>query len=347
MEAKEQQEQRSFKENKSPSSSNKNHSKSSSRSRSRNKKNKSYSRSHSKSRSRSRGGRYRSRSRSDNFRHRSRRSNRSRSLSDSRSRSGSRSSSEETKGSRSIFCGNLSNFVQPLELRKLFESKGVPVEKIDLKEGFAFVFTTHPKRAIRRVHDSNFYGRKIRVELAKGDGRDRFRKVGVTPSPTLFVVNFDSSYVKESDLERIFEKNGRIVKLDKKKTYAFVTFENIEQATKALENCNGYTLGQREIVVEYAVGGRKYGDQFGSPKQTRGYRRSPSYERKYDYNYSSSNRSVDNNSRDRERYSDRDRERERERYNDRYSDRDRERYNDRDRDRSNYSSSSSRYRDRY
>lgn len=71
------------------------------------------------------------------------------------------------------------------------------------------------------------------------------------PSTTLFVVNFDPRRCAERDVERHFEPYGRLVRVEIKKNYAFVQFQDQDAATKALNSCNGSSLQGRQIAVEY------------------------------------------------------------------------------------------------
>ena len=73
----------------------------------------------------------------------------------------------------------------------------------------------------------------------QGDGevkrREDLRRRQTNPSTTLFVVNFDPDRTRERDLERHFEPYGRLVRVQIKRNYAFVQYENIDQATDALK----------------------------------------------------------------------------------------------------------------
>ena len=59
------------------------------------------------------------------------------------------------------------------------------------------------------------------------------------PTKTLFVINFDPINTRIRDLERHFDKYGRVANVRIKKNFAFVQFEVQEDATRALEGTNG------------------------------------------------------------------------------------------------------------
>ena len=97
----------------------------------------------------------------------------------------------------------------------------------------------------------------LRAEFARGDGRvkrkEDLRRARISPSETLFVVNFHEETTKNEDLRMLFEPFGKLVRIDMKKNYAFVQFETIEQATRAKDATNGGKLDQSVITVEYVA----------------------------------------------------------------------------------------------
>lgn len=76
----------------------------------------------------------------------------------------------------------------------------------------------------------------------QGDGdikrREDTRRRNIRPTSTLFVVNFNVEDTGERDLERHFEKFGRLVRVQIKRTYAFVQYEEVEQAEAAMKECH-------------------------------------------------------------------------------------------------------------
>lgn len=160
-----------------------------------------------------------------------------------------------------IFVGNIDTSVKPEEITRLFENIGKTVLKTDLKTGFAFVFLEeHTDDVVRKLDGTLLGHRKLKVEIARGDGiiksrEDERRKTAQTvPSRTLFVVNFAPHETNERDLRRAFARYGNVLRVDMRRNYAFIEFEKIEQATDALKGMNGEKLLDREIIVEYMAG---------------------------------------------------------------------------------------------
>ncbi|KAJ1849348.1 hypothetical protein LPJ70_000531 [Coemansia sp. RSA 2708] len=64
--------------------------------------------------------------------------------------------------------------------------------------------------------------------------------------------------VESSEVERVFEKFGKLVRCDIKRgtslRYGFVEFENSEHAEDAMRECDGMTIQGGRIVVERATG---------------------------------------------------------------------------------------------
>ncbi|GAX78203.1 hypothetical protein CEUSTIGMA_g5645.t1 [Chlamydomonas eustigma] len=154
---------------------------------------------------------------------------------------------------RPIFCGNFEYDAEEREVLRLFERFG-RVDRIDMKTGFAFVYMCDKRDAddaIRKLDDYEFgqKRRRLKVQWAKQSENDRKREL--KPSTTLFVVNFDSQRVRERDLERYFEYYGRITRVEIKRNYAFVQFDDIKDAQKAMEGTNGKQFMGRTITSEY------------------------------------------------------------------------------------------------
>ncbi|KAJ6686182.1 hypothetical protein OIU79_016057 [Salix purpurea] len=132
-----------------------------------------------------------------------------------------------------------------------------------LPTGFAFVYMEDERDAedaIRRLDRTEFgrKGRCLRVEWTKQE-RDsrpagsRRSSVNMTPSKTLFVINFDPTHTRTRDLERHFDPYGKIVSTRIRRNFAFVQYELQEDATKALDATNMSKLMDRVISVEYAA----------------------------------------------------------------------------------------------
>eukprot|EP00695_Tsukubamonas_globosa_P002417 TRINITY_DN353_c0_g1_i4.p1 TRINITY_DN353_c0_g1~~TRINITY_DN353_c0_g1_i4.p1 ORF type:complete len:278 (+),score=71.08 TRINITY_DN353_c0_g1_i4:52-885(+) len=272
------------------------------------------SRSRSRSPRRERRDRSRSRERSRSPRRDRDRRDRSRSKSPRRDRSRSRSPVLRGKRSKIVYCGNLRVDTSFSDLKKLFEQHG-EVTKIDLKDGFAFVFMAAEEQAesaIRKFDRYTYEGRMLRCEFARGDGAVKVRenvrkeKALANPTDTLFVVGFDSK-TTERDLRKAFEVHGEISDVQIKKNFAFVQFANVPAAQSAYNVMDGSVLNDRQLTVEFRAspGGKRprspspyrRRSRSRSPESRR--RRSPSPRRSPRYNSSRRSRSR---SRSRGRY---------------------------------------------
>ncbi|KAJ3693972.1 hypothetical protein LUZ60_009452 [Juncus effusus] len=164
-----------------------------------------------------------------------------------------------------IFCGNLDYDTRQSEVERLFRRYG-RVEKIDIKSGFAFVYMEDERDAddaIRALDRTEFgrKGRRLRVEWTKDErggggrrsGSSRRSPGSVKPAKTLFVINFDPVNTRVRDLERHFDPYGKIVNVRIRKNFAFVQYENLDDAIKAFEATNSSKLLDRVITVEYAI----------------------------------------------------------------------------------------------
>ena len=82
--------------------------------------------------------------------------------------------------------------------------------------------------------------------IVQGDGevrkREDLRKRQTKPTTTLFVVNFDVDKTRERDLEKHFEPFGKLRRVQIKRNYAFIQYEDVDQSEDALKACNGTCL---------------------------------------------------------------------------------------------------------
>jgi len=125
---------------------------------------------------------------------------------------------------------------------------------------FAFVYYRNARDADDAVRglDGREFGykrRRLRVEWSKGDGdikkREDTRRRNIKPTTTLFVVNFNVEETRERDLERLFEKFGRLIRVQIKRTYAFIQYEEVDQAEAAMKETHLSRFMGRTISVEY------------------------------------------------------------------------------------------------
>ncbi|GAA0187438.1 RNA splicing factor [Lithospermum erythrorhizon] len=165
---------------------------------------------------------------------------------------------------RAIFCGNFEYDARQSELERLFRKYG-KVDRVDMKSGFAFVYMEDERDAedaIRGLDRFEFgrKGRRLRVEWTKqerGSSRriesSRRPAANTRPSKTLFVINFDPYHTRTADLERHFDPYGKILNIRIRKNFAFIHYESLEDATRALDATNYSKLMDRVITVEYAI----------------------------------------------------------------------------------------------
>lgn len=163
---------------------------------------------------------------------------------------------------RAIFCGNLEFDARQSDVERLFRRYG-KVDRVDMKSGFAFIYMEDERDAddaIRRLDRIEFgkKGRRLRVEWTKDRGSRRpeiSRKpaVNTRPSKTLFVINFDPVHTQTRDIERHFEPYGRISNVRIRKNFAFVHYDSVDDASRALEATNMSKFMDRVISVEFAI----------------------------------------------------------------------------------------------
>ncbi|KAK6918174.1 RNA recognition motif domain [Dillenia turbinata] len=161
---------------------------------------------------------------------------------------------------RPVFCGNFEYETRQSDLHRLFSKYG-PVERIDMKSGFAFVYFEDERDAEDAIRglDNIPFGydrRKLSVEWAKGERGSRHRDgsgANQRPTKTLFVINFDPVHTRTRDIERHFEPYGKVLHVRIRRNFAFVQFETQEDATKALQCTHMSKLLDRVVSVEYAL----------------------------------------------------------------------------------------------
>jgi RNA recognition motif-containing protein len=163
----------------------------------------------------------------------------------------------------SIFVGNLSKDVTSQLLKDIFEENGASVGSIDIKSGYAFVYCTFERgmadNVIARMHGMELgeQHRCITVARSKGGGeakrREMKRKSELLPTNTLFVVGFDMNRVREIDVKNFFKDSCEVVSADIQRSFSFVEFTSIADATTALERFNNTEAYGRTLFMEYAA----------------------------------------------------------------------------------------------
>ncbi|CAL5028902.1 unnamed protein product [Urochloa decumbens] len=199
---------------------------------------------------------------------------------------------------RPVFVGNLDYDTRHVELDHIFYRYG-RIDRIDMKSGTTresiatpvlFIpselcrICFHDERdgddAIRAL-DGYPFGRgrhRLSVEWSRGDRAARHDgnkpAANTKPTKTLFVINFDPMNTRVGDIERHFAPFGNISNVRIRRNFAFVQFETLEEARKALEATHATTLLDRVISVEYAFGNdSERSDRYDSPRRGGGYRR--------------------------------------------------------------------------
>ncbi|XP_073272296.1 serine/arginine-rich splicing factor RS40-like isoform X1 [Primulina huaijiensis] len=166
---------------------------------------------------------------------------------------------------RSIFCGNFEYDARQSDLERLFRRYG-KVDRVDMKSGFAFVYMEDDRdaedaiRALDRIEFGR-KGRKLRVEWTKQERDRSIRRPEASrkpssnsrPSKTLFVINFDPYHTRTRDLEKHFDPYGKILNVRIRKNFAFIQYESLDDAIKALDATNLSKLLDRVITVEFAI----------------------------------------------------------------------------------------------
>ncbi|XP_059301547.1 serine/arginine-rich splicing factor RS31-like isoform X3 [Lycium barbarum] len=158
--------------------------------------------------------------------------------------------------------------------------------------GFAFVYFEDERDAADAIRGTDnipfgYERRRLSVEWAKGE-RGRHRSDGPKsggnqrPTKTLFVINFDPIRTRVRDIEKHFEPYGKVLHVRIRRNFAFVQFENQEEATRALECTHMSKILDRVVSVEYALkDDDERGDRYNSsPRRDYGRQRdSPTYRR--------------------------------------------------------------------
>eukprot|EP01089_Gocevia_fonbrunei_P021521 TRINITY_DN8394_c0_g1_i1.p1 TRINITY_DN8394_c0_g1~~TRINITY_DN8394_c0_g1_i1.p1 ORF type:complete len:249 (-),score=55.79 TRINITY_DN8394_c0_g1_i1:131-877(-) len=166
---------------------------------------------------------------------------------------------QEDSANLSLFVGNLDPNVQITDLEALFEKWGVI--RVDLKTGYAFVFLESGHRAaIEETDQTQFMDRRLKVELAKGDGsvkrREEERRSDAQrrPCDTLFVVNFHPSHTITRELEKLFGSYGKLIRVEVKRNFGFIQYDNLDDAIQAKKSLDGSKMADgRQITVEYVA----------------------------------------------------------------------------------------------
>ena len=169
-----------------------------------------------------------------------------------RSSGDSKPPEDDPKATRTLFVGNIDLDWSESRIRALFDKYG-RVSDVDMKRqkdgysSYAFIKFTDIQDASRAKEGLNGYqmGRNVlKIGYGKGVMSHRIWVGGL------------GSWTKTTDLEKEFDRFGKITKLDysEGEYHAYVRFESLDAATSAFSSMKGYPLGgpEHRITVDFA-----------------------------------------------------------------------------------------------
>ena len=166
---------------------------------------------------------------------------------------------QQTRGS--IFVGNLPDSLTSQAIRDIFERYKVEVLYVERKIAFAFVhcnLTEDLKGIVLAMKNYTLEcGRVLLIEFAKGDGeikrREDDRKKTQVASATLFIVGFNTAKVSEAEVSKAFSHVATVQKVMIRKSFCFVRFNSVADATKVMEQLHGTEVLGRMLSIEYGM----------------------------------------------------------------------------------------------
>lgn len=167
-----------------------------------------------------------------------------------------------------LFIGNIPKIKTKEELKQEFckivdgihevviYNPGESVDNDKLKNrGFCFIeFIDHKaasmaKRKLSSQRFNRVFNREIAVDWA--DPSEEPDEETMSKVKVLFVKNI-SNEVTEEEVQQLFEQYGKLERVRKMKDYAFVHFEQREDAVKAMNEQQAKTLGKSQIDISLA-----------------------------------------------------------------------------------------------
>lgn len=159
---------------------------------------------------------------------------------------------DDPKATRTLFVGNIDLDYSENRLRTMFDKYG-RVSDVDMKRqkdgysSYAFIKFTDMQDASRAKEELNGYQmgkNNLKIGYGKGVMSHRIWIGGL------------GSWTKSSELEKEFDRFGKITKLDYSEGdyHAYVMFESLDAASSALTGMKGYPLGgpDHRITVDFA-----------------------------------------------------------------------------------------------
>lgn len=175
-----------------------------------------------------------------------------------------------------LFVGGVPTEVGEEELRAAFESRGIGIKTVtfprransDRGRGFAFIETSDKAAVLEALEldgEIVLQGRRLRVSEAHPSEEEDFRRGGVErPLPKLsqriYVANLPYSFGQTDVVELLagYDLTVRDIylPLDKEngtpRGFAFVEFQTLDDAAKAIGSLDGATVGGRRLLVRPA-----------------------------------------------------------------------------------------------
>lgn len=187
---------------------------------------------------------------------------------------------EEGEHEYSVFVGQIPYEATEEDVRQLFSQIGRVID-VDLPKynatknrGFGHVKFSKKKdvsKALKKDGELELQGRKLAIKEAKPiQGRKSIAERSSIKSNTMFVGNLAYS-VKEDDIRQVCSKFGDVqdIRHLSQSGVAFVTFNTVDQCTKAIDSLSGMRLQGRPLRTDYDSGSKKKG---GAANSTRGQR---------------------------------------------------------------------------
>ena len=121
--------------------------------------------------------------------------------------------------------------------------------------GFCFLeFIDHKSASVakRKLSSPRFnrvFNREVAVDWA--DPNDEPDEETMSKVKVLYVKNLGAE-VTEEEVQKVFEQYGKLERVRKMKDYAFVHFDQREDAVKAMEEQNGKVLGKLPLEISLA-----------------------------------------------------------------------------------------------
>ncbi|MCJ8737578.1 hypothetical protein PDJAM_G00025720 [Pangasius djambal] len=181
--------------------------------------------------------------------------------------------SKKERDARTLFVKNLPYSITSDELKEIFDQAldiRIPVGHNGTSRGIAYIeFKTEAiaEKMLEETQGSDVQGRSIMVDFTGAKSRQSGKGPASAPANKVLVVNNLAFSATEESLQSVFEKavairipqnNGR------PKGYAFVEFENTDDAKEAMDSCNNTEIEGRSIRLEFSQSRGEGGGRGGS-----------------------------------------------------------------------------------